>query len=199
MLLSRRLRRPHTFGLLAFLFSALFATLPEADAATHSAVKYMEKVAADLLKAQEIGSPAAFRRMILRHADLPYIAMYSLGRYRGDLANGQKKDYYNGVNAFMGRYFADQTRKYRVAKADINANVRNDGDDVLVLTQVTLTNGSTYNVEWRLRPKGKSFKIADVKVLGFSMIYLQRGIFSSYIKEKGGNVGALITALNRHR
>jgi hypothetical protein len=36
-----------------------------------------------------------------------------------------------------------------------------------------------------------------VSVLGFSLSYMQRGIFQRYIAKNGGNVNALVAALNR--
>jgi hypothetical protein len=36
-----------------------------------------------------------------------------------------------------------------------------------------------------------------VNVLGFSLAYMQRGIFQRFIAKNGGDVNALVAALNR--
>ena len=54
-----------------------------------------------------------------------------------------------------------------------------------------------YNVGWRLTSKGKSYKIADVRVLGFSLVYLQRGLFTSFLSKRDGDIGQLVAALDR--
>jgi len=39
--------------------------------------------------------------------------------------------------------------------------------------------------------------VLDAKVLGFSLVYLQRGLFTSFVSKRNGNVGELVAALNR--
>ena len=51
----------------------------------------------------------------------------------------------------------------------------------MVNTRVTLLTGSTYNVIFQLSRAGNEYRILDVSVLGFSLSYLQRGIFQRYI------------------
>ena len=98
----------------------------------------------------------------------------------------------------MGRYFSNESRRYKVAKTQINSNIKQDGKDVLISTKVELTSGSSYNVEWRLSKRRTGYKITDIKVLGFSMTFLQRGMFTAYVRKKDGSVEDLITALNKH-
>ncbi len=173
----------------------LLAT-PGLAQASASAVSYMRKVAKDMLSAHRQGTAASFKRAILRHADVAGIADYSLGQYRAKLPAGQKQAYYAGTATFMARYFADQSREYVVAKYEIG-EASADGKDVNVQTKVFLMNGQSYTVVWRLTPRGGGFKVADAKVMGFSLIYLQRGIFTSFLSKRNGDVGQLVAALNR--
>ena len=57
--------------------------------------------------------------------------------------------------------------------------------------RLTLQLPATYTPE---APDGVG---TDVKVLGFSLVYLQRGIFTSFISKRNGDVGQLVIALNR--
>lgn len=162
----------------------------------HPSIAFMQKVAKDMLNAHRQGTVASFKTAIQRHADVPDIANYSLGRYKSQLPASQKRSYYNGVATFMARYFADQSREYKVAKYEIGeASV--DGDDILVDSKVYLMSGQTYTVVWRIAWRGGRYRVMDAKVLGFSLVYLQRGIFTAYISKKKGNVGELVAALNR--
>ena len=166
-------------------------------ASEHPAVARMRVVAADLLATQRSGTAAAYYKMITRHADVPAIALYALGPYRPELKRSQQDRFFRGVGMFIARYFADQARAYSVAKADISPSVRDDAGEVLVHSTVTLTSGSTYTVVWRLAQAGKGYKIRDVQVLGFSLRYLQRSIFQSYIARRGGTFQALYAALTQ--
>jgi len=187
------------FLVFSLVFIVLAAQSPTAYAAKNSAaVNQMKRIATALRNAQNVGTRSAFREVIRKYADVPTIALYSLGRYKSKLRKSRRSRYYRGVQAFMGRYFSNESRRYKVAKTQINSNIKEDGNDVLISTKVELTTGTTYNVEWRLTKRRAGYKITDIKVLGFSMTYLQRGMFTSYVRKKNGNVEELITALNRH-
>ena len=188
---GRLTRRAVVAGLVMSLPAAALAGDP------HPALIFMQKVAKDMLNAHRQGTIASFKRAILRHADIPGIADYSLGQYQDKLNPAQKQLYYDGVATFMSRYFADQSRQYPVAKYEIGEAAAADNNEVNVDTKVFLMSGETYTVVWRLGWKGGAYKVIDAKVLGFSLVYLQRGIFTSYLAKRNGDVGQLVTALNR--
>lgn len=166
-------------------------------AAEHPSVTYMKKVAKDMLNAHRQGTIASFRRAILRHADLASISDYCLGQYRAKLQSGQRERYYSGVASFMARYFTDQSREYPVSKYEIGTASAEDGKNVSVSSKIYLMNGQSYTVTWKLVWSGGRYKVADVKVMGFSLVYLQRGIFLSFLSKRDGDVGQLVVALNR--
>jgi phospholipid transport system substrate-binding protein len=172
-----------------------FAT-PAFAAGEDAAVSYMQKVAKDMLAAHRQGTVASFKRAILRHADVPGIADYSLGQYRSKLLPAQKQSYYSGTATVMARYFADQSRDYVVSKYEIG-QADADGEDINVDTKVYLINGQSYTVVWKLGKRGGGFKVEDAKVMGFSLTYLQRGIFTSFLAKRDGDVTQLVAALNR--
>jgi ABC-type transporter MlaC component len=163
-------------------------------ASAHPSIAYMKQVGKDLLAAHRNGTVASFLRAIQRHADVPDIALYSLGQYRDKLRNGDRQRYFRGVAIFMSRYFADQSREYPVAKYELGEATA-DGDDVLVASKVYLMSGQVYTVTWRLVWRNKGYKVSDAKVLGFSLTYLQRGIFTSYLAKRNGDVKQLMAAL----
>ncbi len=57
--------------------------------------------------------------------------------------------------------------------------------------------GQVYTVVWQLDWKGKGYKVTDAKIMGFSMVYMQRGLFTSFVSKRNGDVGQLVAALNR--
>ncbi|WP_373504269.1 ABC transporter substrate-binding protein [Aestuariivirga sp.] len=183
-------RRAVLAGLAAGLAGPAFA-------ADHPAVTYMRKVGKDMLNAHRQGTVASFKRAIQRHADVRGIADYSLGQYRSKLPSGQKDRYYGGTATFMARYFADQSREYPVAKYTIGEATAGDNKEISVDSKVYLMSGQTYTVVWKLGWKGGGYKVLDVKIMGFSLIYLQRGLFTSFLSKRNGDVGQLVAALNR--
>jgi len=160
----------------------------------HPSVAFMRKVGKDLLEAHRQGTVASFLSVIQRYADVPEIALYSLGQYKGNLGSAQRPRYFRGVAVFMSRYFADESREYPVAKYEVG-EATTDGKDVMVSSRIFLLSGQTYSVTWRLVWRNKTYKVADAKVLGFSMIYMQRGIFTSYLSKRKGDLLQLMNAL----
>lgn len=160
----------------------------------HPSVAFMKKVGRDLLAAHRQGTVASFLGVMERYADVPQIALYSLGQYKSNLTASQRPRYFHGVAVFMSRYFAIQSREYRVAKYEVG-EASTDGDDVLVASKIHLMSGQTYNVTWRVVWRNKGYKVADAKVLGFSLVYMQRGIFTSYLSKRNGNLLQLMNAL----
>lgn len=186
------------FTMLCFCVAIAGQSSLATAAKNNAAINQMKRIATALRNAQNVGTRSAFRQVIRKYADVPTIALYSLGRYKAKLKKSHRSRYYRGVQAFMGRYFSNESRRYKVAKTQINSNVTQEGNEVLINTKVKLTSGTNYSVVWRLAKRRSGYKIVDVKVLGFSMTYLQRGMFTSYVRKKSGSVEELITALNRH-
>jgi phospholipid transport system substrate-binding protein len=169
---------------------------PAYAAGEHPSVAYMRQVGKDLLNAHRQGTVAAFKRAIQRHADVQSIADYSLGQYGPKLPSGQRQKYYRGVATFISRYFAEQSRAYPIAKYEVGDARARDGDDVQIVTKVFLMSGQVYDVKWRLIWRGGRYRIADAKLLGFSLTYMQRNLFTDFIDKKNGDVNKLVAALN---
>lgn len=165
-------------------------------AADHPSLAYLKQFAREMLNAHRQGTVGSFRKVIERHADVAGIADYSLGQYRKKLPAAQKQKYYDGVVVFMARYFADQSRIYPVAKYEIGEAAA-DGGEVVINSKVYLLSGQNYTVVWRLTKNGSRYKVRDAKVLGFSLVYMQRGLFTSFIAKRNGDVNQLVAALTR--
>lgn len=165
-------------------------------AAEHPALDFMKVAAKDLLHANRQGTLATFKSALQKHAAIPDIALYSLGRYKAKLPESQRSRYFGGVVTFMARYFADQSREYRVAKYELG-DATADGDEVQVSSKVFLLSGQTYTVNWQVAKREGNYKIVDVKVLGFSLVYLQRNLFTAFLSKRNGDVTQLVGALIR--
>lgn len=191
--------RPRAISRRAVLgaMASLIAAPSVGAAAEHPSLGYMRKVAKDMLNAHRQGTVGSFRSAIERHADVPGIADYSLGQYRKKLPSSQKQRYYGGVVTFMSRYFADQSREYPIAKYELGEATVDKDKDIQINSKVYLLSGQTYTVVWRLGWRGGRYKVLDVKVLGFSLVYMQRGLFTAFISKRNGDVGQLVAALSR--
>ncbi|MFV0296847.1 MAG: ABC transporter substrate-binding protein [Hyphomicrobiaceae bacterium] len=183
-------------GLSALMFSALLFVGLSNPARAESPVAFMDKVARELVNASRSPSVSGFAAVIHRYADTGYIGSYSLGTYRARLSSRDKPGYLSGMVRFIGRYAATEAPKYPVANYRIKGALRG-GQGIMVDSVVTLRNGTSYDVRWLLTRRGGSYRVRDAMVYGFWMLPFLKRLFETYISENGGNVGALVTALNR--
>ena len=167
-----------------------------AHAATDRAVVFMRQLRGPLLQAAKTASSKQFLRLIQGHADVTGIALYSLGSYRNGLERSHRTRYYRGVARYMSRYFALQSQEYRVASAEVLSPSWKDGESIYVDSKVILENGTVYTVRWQLKARGSTFKVVNVRVLGFWLAYFQRLQFEGFIRKRGGSVYALVAALS---
>ncbi len=172
-------------------------SISPAFAGDHPSVTFMKQFGKDMLAAHRLGTVAKFSGVIQTYSDVNGISDYSLGQYKPKLQSAERTKYYRGVVTFMSRYFAEQSREFRVAKYEIGEAKVDSDKNVVVASKVFLLSGQTYNVAWHLTWSGGRYKITDVKVLGFSLTYLQRGLFTSFISKRKGDVSQLVVALNR--
>ena len=162
------------------------------------AVVFMKKVSKELMSAVRSGKKRNLERVIRRYADLAAIGQYSLGDYKRKLSRRYHSTYYRGVAKFMARYFMDQSKKYNVVGAKVESPSFVENGETIVDTQVRLRDGTVYEVQWRLTSYRRSYKIRDIRVLGFWLVPYQRDLFNNFVDEQGGNVNALVIALNHN-
>lgn len=164
--------------------------------AADPAAQFMEKVAHELLAATRSKSPALIASVIHRYGDTGYIGSYSLGSYRAKLKAEDRPGYLSGMVRFIGRYAATEGPKYPVATYKITGSLQGS-QGIMVDSVITLRNGSSYDVRWLLAKHGGTYRVRDAMVYGFWMTPFLKKLFENYISENGGNVNALVIALNR--
>jgi phospholipid transport system substrate-binding protein len=172
----------------------LLASLPAR--AADPAVQFMEKVAREMLAASRSRSPELVAAVVHRYGDVGYIGNYALGSYRGQLSPNDRLAYLNGMVRFIGRYTANEAPKYPVARYEILASLPG-GQGTMVDSRIILRDGSTYEVRWLLAKYGSTYRVRDAMVYGFWMTPFLKKLFENHIAENGGNVRALVAALNR--
>ncbi len=166
--------------------------------AADPAVVFMAEVGRELTRAARTRSPGAIATVVQHYSDVQAIGNYSLGAYRGRLAETDREAYYTGMVRFISRYAAGESPKYPVARVEwSNQSMRAPNGGVAVDSKVVLADGTEYEVRWLLRRYGSTYKVRDAMVLGFWMTPFLQKLFEDYITQNGGNPRALTTALNR--
>jgi phospholipid transport system substrate-binding protein len=165
--------------------------------AADPAVVFMSQVGRELTAAARTRSPGVMANVIQKYGDVRTIGNYSLGAYRGKLAESDKEAYYAGMVRFIARYAANEAPKYQVARVEWDNQSIRGANGIMVDSRVVLADGSSYEVRWLLAKFGSSYKVRDAMVLTFWMTPFLRKLFEDYIAQNGGNPRALLLALNR--
>ncbi len=195
---SRR-RLPVLLAVLAIALSWLQIGVSGSALAQHAdpAVRYMDGVARELIAASRTNSPATLQSVILRHADLGYMGAQGLGDYGTQLSAADKPAYLSGMTRWMARYATSEATKYQVSHLTFQPDARPAKYGLTVDSTVHMRDGSSYDVSWLLSKSGAGYKVRDAQVMSFWMTPQLNRLFSSYISENGGQVKALVIALNR--
>ena len=193
------LRQVSAFGLSTSLAIGLpiASAFAEDDENKKQALAFTRKATDDLFNAHKLGTVKAFLPAIEKHADIASIADFSLGQYLEKMPDSMKPSYYRGVALFIARYFADQTRSYRVAKWVVGDARQVAKDSYFVATTVTLLSGASYSIGWSVKKGVSGYKFTDVKVIFFSLTSAQRSLFVNYLNKHKGDLNLLVTVLNR--
>jgi phospholipid transport system substrate-binding protein len=162
-----------------------------------AAVAYMNTASKEIIAASRTRSIATMQSAIMRHADLGYMGGIGLGDYRDKLVPTDKQSYYTGMTRFMAKYALSESQKYQVSHLTFQPVGRPAKSGLMVDSTVHMRDGSTYDVQWMLSKTGNTYKIRDAQILTFWMTPQLQRLFTNYIGENGGNVKALLVALNR--
>lgn len=181
----------------AAVLSFLFLVTGSVAAPAETPAAYMQRVANQLIAAQRSGSESDYATVLRSHADVPSIAITALGSYAQSLDKSDRPAYYAGMINFISRYAAKEGPKYPVAKAIMVGQTQETANGTYVDSRVTLTDGTTYDVRWRIVRRGSAYKVREAEIIGFEMTTFLNTLFQNYISENGGNPRTLVIALNR--
>ncbi len=161
---------------------------------------FMKQAGLQLIAAARSRSHETLADIIRLYSDLPDIGLYSLGNYRKHLPSSRRSSYYDGVARFMARYFIGQAKQYHVAKFQVVTQSRKLEWGFEVESLVTMTSGTTHTLRWHVVPRKGGYKVRDVSIVGvwitpISMVGQQKDLFEGYIRNNGGKIKALLSAL----
>lgn len=187
-------RRGFVGGIIA-LAGAGAALVPSRGFAATAAENYVSTVATSVIAAANSGSSSQFRSVLRQHADIPSIALFSLGQYRKNLSAGQRQEYFALVERYISSVFTTHAGKLKGQKLVVTGS-REVKDSVVVDSRLTSASGNTA-VTWRLLRKGGGYRIFDVNVQGIWLASTQKTNFTSVLQKNNGDVGALIAYLRQ--
>lgn len=137
-----------------------------------------------------------FRALFDTNFDVPAIAKFVLGLYWRQATPQQRKEFVTLFEDFIVKSYAKQFGNYSGTGITIKQTIKLSPTDTLVVSTLQ-PNDTTQpvRVDWRVHDNDSAYKIRDVLVEGISMSVTHRDEFAAVIREHGGRIEGLLTAL----
>ncbi|EDP64715.1 ABC-type transport system [alpha proteobacterium BAL199] len=138
----------------------------------------------------------SFDRLLSETFDMEGIGRFLLGRYWRLATPEEREAYLKAFNENIVYTYTARFDEYSGQKLVVD-NSREDGQFTMVASRIVDPKGTPdVRVDWRIIRQGDSYKVVDVVIEGVSMSVTQRQEYASVIQSNGGQVQALIKALN---
>jgi phospholipid transport system substrate-binding protein len=181
--------------------SLLLALPAHAEPSTQAASSFIQQagreIAADLNAPGTVTSKeSVLVGFMERVVDIDGVARFCLGRYWRAATPPQQQEYLTLFGKALTNAVAVRLGDYQgggVALDVVRAEPAADG--VHVATRITKPGSAPYDVTWVVDGTNEQPRIVDVVAEGVSLRQTQRSDYASYLQQHGGNVGALIQAL----
>ncbi|MPY68709.1 MAG: ABC transporter substrate-binding protein [Alphaproteobacteria bacterium] len=184
----------------AALVAALLSAPPAAAKGADEFIRNMGQEAISSLTGPELDDKereARFRRILNASFDIQTIGRFTLGRYWRVATREQRAEYMRLLEDFVVGSYAARFKEYKKDGSFRVGNVRDINErEKLVSSEILRDGQPPVAVHWRVRAD-KDFKIVDVVVEGISMGITQRDEFAAVIRNNGGKVESLLSALRK--
>ena len=133
----------------------------------------------------------------LATVDIKGVALYTLGSYRKDLSEEQKKEYSILFKEYFLKTFVSRLTDYSEPKIDvILADKKNDKYTIVYSILLATDKRAEVKIDWRVYTKNPDKPlIRDLIIEGLSLARTQKEEFSSIINSNNGDINALFNKL----
>ena len=129
--------------------------------------------------------------------DIRGVGFYSLGKYRKELNDIQKKKYLDLFEKYFLKSFSSRLAEYSNPKINVNSQEKiNENYTIVSSILVATEKRPEVKIDWRIYTKNPDKPlIRDLIIEGLSLARTQKEEFGSILKSNDGNINALFTSL----
>ena len=133
----------------------------------------------------------------LATVDINGVGFYTLGSYRKDLTEEQKKEYTILFNKYFLKTFVSRLTDYSEPKIDVvSAEKKNETYTIVSSILLATEKRAEVKIDWRVYTKDPNKPlIRDLIIEGLSLARTQKEEFSSIIESNDGDINALFNKL----
>ena len=140
---------------------------------------------------------AKLKNIAKETVDITGIGFYTLGSYRKNINDEQKKEYSNLFEQYFLKSFASRLAEYSNPEIEVKSKKKISENYTMVSSVLVATEQRPeVKIEWRVYTKDKANPlIRDLIIEGLSLARTQKEEFSSIINSNEGNIEALFSTL----
>ena len=183
-------------------FLLLFLFLNNATADTSDPKKFIQEIVDEAKKILVKTNTAEYKaekltEIALATVDIKGVGLYTLGSYRKNLTEEQKKEYSNLFKKYFLKTFLSRLTDYSEPKIDvISSDKKNEKYTIVSSILLATEKKPEVKIDWRVYTKDpdKPF-VRDLIIEGLSLARTQKEEFSSIIESNDGDINALFKKL----
>ena len=129
--------------------------------------------------------------------DIEGIGFYTLGSYRKEISEAQKKEYLSLFEEYFLKSFSSRLAEYSNPEIEVNSKKKlNENYTMVSSTLVGTEQRPEVKIDWRIYTKNpENPLIRDLIIEGLSLARTQKEEFSSIIQSNDGDINALFSTL----
>ena len=180
-----------------FLFLSNFSSAIEPDVFVQSTVnRASQTLSKDISKKEKI---LELQELAKDTVDINGIGFYTLGKYRKEITDEQKKRYSKLFKDYFLKSFSSRLSEYSNPKINvISKDKKNDKYTIVSSILVATEDRPEVKIDWRIYTKNPNKPlIRDLIIEGLSLARTQKEEFASIIKSNDNNIEALFKSLEK--
>ena len=173
-----------------------------AFATTDPAIEFVDGVANEIIQnvltsdASQEQKLEMFRATFTKALDLKSIGQFVLGIYWRKANEADRQEFLEAFTDLTTKTWADRFDMYSGQSISF-VGVRKADEPKQFYVDSKIQDKEPVEVIWRLRQKGDSFKIIDIRIEGVNMATSYRNEYSAVLQQNGGDVKALSADLRK--
>ncbi len=183
-------------------FLLLFLFLNNATANSSDPKKFIQEIVDEAKKILVKTNSAEYKskkltEIALATVDIKGVGLYTLGQYRKDLTEEQKKKYSILFKEYFLKTFVSRLTDYSEPKIDvISAEKKNEKYTIVSSILLATDKKPEIKIDWRVYTKNPNKPlIRDLIIEGLSLARTQKEEFSSIIESNDGDINVLFNKL----
>ncbi len=183
-------------------FFLLFLFLNNAAADTSDPEKFIQEIVDEAKKILVRTNTAEYKakkltEIALSTVDIKGVGLYTLGSYRKNLTEEQKKKYSSLFKKYFLKTFVSRLTDYSEPKIDVISSEKKNEKYTIVSSILLATDKKPeVKIDWRVYTKNPNKPlIRDLIIEGLSLARTQKEEFSSIIEGNDGDINALFNKL----